>query len=779
MQYFYRGAAVFLIMFFSFSAQAASIWFADDQFISQVDTGTNSITRSIPLDKTHELAVDASDSSLWVASGQQLSKLDSFGNRLLQIGLKPLDLVQPRNLVADPYDDSLWITDQNTLAHLNTHGQFLGEWQTSALIQDIALSLDQSLWLLGSNKQLSHYSAQGTLLAAYELQTLVQEEPKFLAVDSLSSRLWLAGKKQLVQFDSSNLSQTLFIITLPSVVTGIALDPASGALWVIAGENLLAYAGNGAWIKSVNLTALAIQGPQRLVYDPVSKSLWLGHKTGVSRLTTEGALVTNFPFGKPVQAIGVPPFMVTPTLPLIQPPQDALSNNPMPTITLGYDAVCSGQPCGFAPAYFSNYSLSALLNNNPIGNLFVFDPLTGQTSYTPASPLPEGANPFTAQATDGFGHLSNKIDTTFTIDTIAPSFLEISPQDGSIFTISHITIEGKIDDANATVVLEGIGTATNTTASGTTLTFRFPVTLIAGLNTFTVTAIDRAGNSTSRTLRLSYVPVSISISSPATGATIASDSVLVSGIFQGPFNTGITVNGIVAAQNANRFYAEMPLNPGANSVTATATTPEGITATQTISVSSSGTASIRVSVEPKSGIAPLKTTFAVQNNTASPISKIQIDFDGNGSIDYTGTDPNAPVAFTYAAPGVYQARITVTDSQSNVFTQDVLVSVQDGAQMDQMFTALLGGMNTALISGDVTKAGSYLNTAAKQKYLPVFQTLLPQMPQIIASYSPLHRISISGEIGEYAINRTIGGRDKIFLIYFLQDSDGVWRLDAM
>ena len=148
-------------------------------------------------------------------------------------------------------------------------------------------------------------------------------------------------------------------------------------------------------------------------------------------------------------------------------------------------------------------------------------------------------------------------------------------------------------------------------------------------------------------------------------------------------------------------------------------------------------------------------------------------------MDYTSTDPNAPVVFTYTVPGVYQARITVTDSQTNVFTQDVLVSVQDGAQMDQMFTTLLGGMNTALISGDVTKAGSYLNTAAKLKYLPVFQTLLPQMPQIIASYSPLHRISIFGEIGEYAINRTIGGTNNIFLIYFLRDSDGVWRLDAM
>jgi len=59
---------------------------------------------------------------------------------------------------------------------------------------------------------------------------------------------------------------------------------------------------------------------------------------------------------------------------------------------------------------------------------------------------------------------------------------------------------------------------------------------------------------------------------------------------------------------------------------------------------------------------------------------------------------------------------------------------------------------------------SYLNTGAKAKYGPVFEVLLPNMPEIVASYSPLMQVSLSDNIGEFAVNRTIDGELKIFLL---------------
>jgi hypothetical protein len=53
------------------------------------------------------------------------------------------------------------------------------------------------------------------------------------------------------------------------------------------------------------------------------------------------------------------------------------------------------------------------------------------------------------------------------------------------------------------------------------------------------------------------------------------------------------------------------------------------------------------------------------------------------------------------------------------------------------------------------------------------------MPSIVASYSPLQRAALSPALGEYAINRTLGGVNRIFFIYFERDDHGVWHLSSM
>ncbi len=774
----YRAIAMLAIFCGSLTAQASSVWFSDEQSVYQIDTATNQITHSIPLHEVHELAVDAKDNSLLAITDHQLLKFDHFGTPVFQINLRSLRLEEARCLTIDPYDSSLWLVDENKFAHLNDKGQLLGVWKTSGSIRAIVLSLDQSLWLLG-DKQLAHYSTQGALLGEIRLHKLVKEEPKFLAVDSLANRLWLAGEKQLLQFDLKDLNQPLLNIESHHAdVEGVALAPTSGTLWLMSKRHLTSYARDGTQIKTIELETLPFHKPERLVYDPASSSLWLGHKRGISRLDADGLFVATFPVEREeLTAIGVSPFMVTPTLTLIQPQQDSYSNNPKHPITLGYDALCSGQPCGFATSYFSNYNLAALLNASPIGNLFAFDPVTGQTNYTPANRMPEGINTLSAQATDGFGHLSNKVDASFTIDTIAPKFLTVSPQSGSVFTTPQAVITGTIDDATASVMLASKSAATNTLPGSPS--FRFTVILNAGVNTYTLTATDKAGNTTSQTLLLNYMPVSISLGSPSSGATINGDTVQVSGTFQGPANTGITVNGVVATQDGNRFYAEVPLASGINSVTATATTPEGITTTQTISVSSSGAAPIRISMAPKSGIAPLNTSLGVLNNTANPISKIQIDFDGNGSIDYTGTDPNAPMAFTYTAPGVYQAQVTVTDSLGTVYTLTQVVVVQDIAKVDAVLRASYNGMVGNLKQGNIDTALTVFSGGAYEKYKAVFTALQPNLASIVDQLGTITDGTISGDMAEYTLVRNTAAGSQAFLIYFIRSEDGVWRIDGM
>ena len=113
------------------------------------------------------------------------------------------------------------------------------------------------------------------------------------------------------------------------------------------------------------------------------------------------------------------------------------------------------------------------------------------------------------------------------------------------------------------------------------------------------------------------------------------------------------------------------------------------------------------------------------------------------------------------------------------YTKTIVIQVQDMVQMDTMFKAMWSGMNNALIAGDKATAMQYLNVRAKAKYGPVFDALMPNMAQIVSTYSPLMSNNISNSIGTYAVGTNLNGVGRIFYIYFLQGQDGLWQLESM
>jgi len=210
--------------------------------------------------------------------------------------------------------------------------------------------------------------------------------------------------------------------------------------------------------------------------------------------------------------------------------------------------------------------------------------------------------------------------------------------------------------------------------------------------------------------------VSVSVVSPLTGDIVNSDSVIVSGTFQGPANFGITVNGQIAATQANSFYATVPLILGNNTLTTTATTPDGQTATATVTVNSSGVAPVKVKPLPSGGVAPLAVTFTLTNNTGRQLQSIGVDYNGDGTNDFNATDANAAFAFTYNTPGAYQAVFDIVDNQGAHHIAKVQVVVNDAVQMDALFNSVWDGMKSALVANNQTGALQYLDEQAKEKY---------------------------------------------------------------
>ena len=772
-----------------FTATAApptpTLWVADQKVLKQVDPSVNQYIRNLVLSqKAEALAIDPGDGALWALSNKHLLKFSASGTPLLDVDLKRLypGFPDPKHFTLDPYDGSLWVAGEKALLHLSASGQKLSEGKLPDNIKALALDTDQTPWLL-TEKQLLHLSVQGSVTHSLTLKPHIND-PKHLSVDGLGGVIWIGSEKNLLQFNLNDLTQPPRTAVFPAgpPATGdfkievLGIHPVLGTLWVLGKDTLLRYDRNALYLGSSDLTPYALGKIETLAFEPIGESLWLGGHKALGRFTASGAFVTKLPADHEIEAIATGPFTLKPTLSLLAPPDNGVTNNPRPNIRLGLGANCSGTPCTLVEAYTQAFTLDATLNGITIGSLFTL--ANREALYIPPTRLPEGINLFGAQAKDVFGHLSNRITSQVTIDTIPPTFLSVAPADGTSVSTTTVTVSGQVNDSSASVMLKNsAGMVLNVGGA----TFSFSVTLAQGLNSFTLSAQDAAGNATTVPYRLTLNAVAVTILSPVNGASINASQTVVSGTFQGPANTGITVNGQAAFTFGSQFFTTVPLTAGPNILTAQATAPQGQTATHSVTVTRTSTTPdpAEVRAEPLSGIAPLTVRFSVRNNSATAITRIDADFDGNGSIDFTTTtDLTAPTVYTYAAPGIYQPRISVTQGAA-VFTQTLVVGVNDAQQMDQLFASIWTGMNNALARGDVNAALSYLNESAKRKYQRVFTALLPQMPQIVASYSSLRRVSISESIGEYAINRTITGRNKIFLIYFLKDQDGVWRLDAM
>jgi hypothetical protein len=523
---------------------------------------------------------------------------------------------------------------------------------------------------------------------------------------------------------------------------------------------------------------------------------------------------------------------------------------------LGYDALCGVSSCGFPNSYFSAWQLSAQLNGQDVSSLFSFDSTLGGVIYTPSVRLPEGTNNLSARVTDSIGQVSSPLNATFMIDTIAPQFLSISPPSGTAFDVPQMTLQGRVDDAQATISVS----AATVAASATGPNFSFPFSLLPGSNPLTLSAKDTAGNQTSVLLNYLYQPFTVAINSPtanavidnnvvtvtgtfgtaqgvtvtvngvaadvtgnsfsasnvplafgtntltvtaktgsgatatqtvnvsstfpaihidnpSAGAAFNTDRILVSGTVQGPPNSAVSVNGVVAAVSGTQFFAgNVPLDTGTAAITALVTSPTGKRASQGINVSSTGRGPVSITATPTQGIAPLIVVFNA-TSTGNRLVSWQANPGGPGSFDTS--DPSVLFKFAYSQPGSYQAIVTVTDSTGQPYTQTLVIDVASLAQMDQTFKAIWNGMNNALLAGDKAGAMSYLTRSAKNKYGPAFDVLLPYMTGIIGSYSPLKRASISGDIGEYAVIRNDGGVNRLYFIYFSRDGDGIWRIDSM
>ncbi len=320
------------------------------------------------------------------------------------------------------------------------------------------------------------------------------------------------------------------------------------------------------------------------------------------------------------------------------------------------------------------------------------------------------------------------------------------------------------------------GGAFGSPSEATTATVR---DLTPGDHLFEVRAVDLAGNEdpTPASVRFTVrTGPAIAITTPGNGAVVDAGFLLVRGTVDARgLDIGIVVNGVAATVDGAAFVALVPVFVDTTAVTAVATSAGG-SAMQSVEIMVRASAGVPgLSARPSSGLAPLTVTFGLGG--AADISRIELDADGDGRIDVVTSDES--VSFTYTAPGVYLPTVRAVDTSGVSVSATAVVQVLDQVAFEDARRVAWASLRDALVRGDVNAALGVFVPAARPRYQAAFQLLAGGLPQIAADMADLALVSAGGGIAELATTRVQSGFTRLYLVYFIQDEDGLWRILTM
>jgi len=284
------------------------------------------------------------------------------------------------------------------------------------------------------------------------------------------------------------------------------------------------------------------------------------------------------------------------------------------------------------------------------------------------------------------------------------------------------------------------------------------------------------------------------ITSPTTNSIINKSKTIIRGNLYNAFGeTGVIlkssgvsseVSDLAQTQAAN-FAGIIPLQTGANTITATASDACGYKATDTITINTETIEEpVRLTATPSSGILSatigiFEATLEVETSIENPVSKYSWDLNGDGTIDQEGSEL-AKVTTNYRNTGLYSPSITITDTQGNTYTETAVVNVMSRNEMDALLKGKWEGMRGELISGDVSKALQYFAEGSKEKYQEIFNLLSDKLPTLAAEMQDIQLLYLKDTTAKYRVRRKqiINSQQATvtYYIYFTMDENGLWKI---
>ncbi len=273
--------------------------------------------------------------------------------------------------------------------------------------------------------------------------------------------------------------------------------------------------------------------------------------------------------------------------------------------------------------------------------------------------------------------------------------------------------------------------------------------------------------------------IDLTITSPADGATVSGNSVMVTGSVANLANveTGVTVNGIPATLANNQFTVNnVPLNAGQNTITVSAVDVSGATVSKSININADKSAHyIKLDAYPESGVAPMEVSLKL--NGSFTINNPTSTFNGPGAVEQVTSENPEEYKYKLSTEGVYYFTVQAVGPDGNTYSNTAAVTVLPRNMIDALLKSKWSGLTEALQRGDTAAALSLMLPSRRDNYEVVFNVLKDKWPAITASYKSFTLISMEASVATYELAAMKNGKTYVYQIDFRQDASGLWFID--
>jgi hypothetical protein len=291
-------------------------------------------------------------------------------------------------------------------------------------------------------------------------------------------------------------------------------------------------------------------------------------------------------------------------------------------------------------------------------------------------------------------------------------------------------------------------------------------------------------------------PVKLSIDFPTDNLVVGSDTIQVHGLYTGPANTGMTVNGVAMANTETRFASyPVKLQSGSNLLTVTASTLDGSpqNVTRTVIYDPQALPDVVFGSDGLGAYAPARAAFALAWRLPAGqtvLTRVQVDYDGDGSFEIDSASVPSVLKHAYDNIGFYTATATLTFDDGDTQTPPVVRSsstrlvMQSLAATRQTLCKVYYAMKHRLLPGasGITDALRTLDPPLR----PEFETLWTDLGSNLASTAAQLGEIVDGQISDTVAELQVAVPDPAvpgeffgFPLVLRRSGDGVWRISEM